>query len=178
MTPNYTGFYRLLYDWQTSIVGTLGIIATVVTVFVTVYRLKVTLQTESLLKLIEKFDSETFGEKRIAATKACLSGLESKDPGDDVDDLLDFFEDVAFLVKIGALRKTMMHHAFYHWVRLYFQASEKYIIDYKTARPTVWANLRWIYPQLNALENSKIPGTHKEKDDDEMLKINLEKELH
>jgi hypothetical protein len=177
MTPNYTGFWGCFYDWQTMIVGTLGVIVTIVTVLVTVYRLKVTLQTESLLKLMDKFDSKPFREKRIAATKACLCKLESKDPGDDVDDLLDFFDDVAFLVKIGALRKTMMHHAFYHWVRLYFQASEKHIVDYRTAEPTVWANLWWVYPHLKALEKAKSRGTYKEKRDDATLKIDLEKEM-
>jgi hypothetical protein len=80
-----------------------------------------------------------------------------------MEDVLYFFDDAAFCVEKGALDEEMMWHAFYHWVRLFYQASEKYIIDRQKEEPTVWSALGWIYPRLNTLEKARSGNAYKEK---------------
>jgi len=108
---------------------------------------------------------------------ACISNLKTKDPGAAVEDVLDFFDDAAFLVKKGALDTEMTWHAFYHWVRLYFQAAEQHIMAYRKREPPVWNYLCWIYPRLNGFEKTQRPSTYREKLDDEDLKRQLEEEI-
>jgi hypothetical protein len=112
-SPDYTGLLKVLYDWQTVIAGVLAIVGGFIAYRAGVIQAKATrqaadqqisavksaLQAESILRLMDKFDSEPFLEKRKIAAAACLSHLEAKNPGAEVEDILDFFEDVAFLVK-------------------------------------------------------------------------------
>jgi hypothetical protein len=126
---------------------------------------------------MDKFDSELFLAKRKIAATACLAHLEGKNPGAEVEDILDFFDDVAFLVKRDAIDSEMMWHPFYHWVRLYFQASEQHIIARTKEEAAVWNYLRWVYPRLNELEKAESPSTYKAKLDDAELRERLEEEL-
>jgi hypothetical protein len=174
--PDYIGVWKVLYDWQTIITGAAAII-----VGSLAYRagmiqaknareaarqqiaaVKSTLQADTLLRLMDKSDSEEFQDKLKKAAQACLAHLATKDPGVAVEDVLDFFDDVAFMVKKGALDEEMMWHAFYHWVRVYYQASEQDIINRRTHEPAVWSFLCQVYPRLNALEKVESGITYKE----------------
>lgn len=138
-----------------------------------------TLQANTLLQLTDKFDSPEFQGKQKKAAQACLANLATKNPGVDVDDVLDFFEDLAFMVTNGALDERMMWHGFHHWVRVYYQASEQYIISRRREEPAVWYGLCEIYPRLNALEKAEIEKakngiTYKEKLSDAEIKKDLD----
>jgi hypothetical protein len=129
-----------------------------------------------MLKLMEKFDSESFKEKRQIAAKACLAKLEGRKLRNSVVHVLDFFEDVAFLVKRGALDIEMMWH-FYHWVRMYVQASEQQVMASANNHPVIWDSLRWAYPRLIELEKTRGCGTYKEKLSGAELRAQLEDEI-
>ena len=106
--PDYTGFWNLLYYWQTIIAGGAAIIGGVIAYSAgriqaratreaadrQIAAIKSTLQAESIIKLMDKFDNGDFQEKRKHAAQACLNNLERKDPGVVVEDILDFFDDV------------------------------------------------------------------------------------
>jgi hypothetical protein len=135
------------------------------------------MQAESVIKLMDKFDSPQFKEKRDTAAKACLEHLEGKNPGAAVEDILDFFDNVAFLVTKGALETEMMWHPFYHWVRMYCQAAEQHINARTKDESAVWNYLRSIYPALNELEKVQSPSGHKEKLSDDELRAQLLEEI-
>jgi hypothetical protein len=137
---------------------------------------KSSLQAQTMLNLMDKFDSETFKEKRQMAARACLSKLEGKKLGNEVTQILDFFEDVAFLVKRGALDIEMMWH-FYYWVRMYVQASEQEITINANNHPAILHSLRWAYPRLIELEKSGNSDTQTEKLDETELRAQLEGEI-
>ena len=189
--PDYTGLWKLLYDWQTIIAGGAAIIGGVAAYSAgriqaratreaadrEIGAIKSTLQAESIIKLIDKFDSHDFQEKRKRAAQACLNHLEDKNPGVVIEDILDFFDDVAFLVTKGALDTEMMWHPFYHWVRMYYQAAEQHIIARTKEEPTVWNYLCAIYPRLTEMEKSKSSHTYKEKLTDTELRTHLQEEI-
>jgi hypothetical protein len=178
--PDYTGVLKVLYDWQTLITGLLAIVSASIAYKATrqaadkqIAAIKSSVQADTLLRLMDKFDSEEFQGKLKNAAEACLAHLDTKDPGIAVDDVLDFLDDAAFLVRKGALDEEMMWHPFYHWVRVYYQASEQYIISRQKREPTVWSALSWVYPRLNNLEKAKSGLRYKEKLTDPELKKDL-----
>lgn len=101
---------------------------------------------------------------------ACYTNIKVKNPDVEVEDVLDFFDEIAFLVKKGALNKEMVWHEFYHWIRLYMQSSEKYITERRLKESSVWEDIVNLYPKLKKLEKKRYPETYKEKLDDETLK--------
>jgi hypothetical protein len=138
--------------------------------------LKSALQAETLLKLLDRFDSVPFRERRRTAATACLS--QGRDPaGAALDDVLDFFDDTAFLVKKGAPDEEMMWHGFYHWIRLYLQAGEQYITSYRRNEPAVWKHLFSLYPRLNALEKAEGQNVYIERLNELELRKQLEQEI-
>jgi hypothetical protein len=70
-----------------------------------------------------------------------------------------------------------MWHPFYHWVRLYFQASEQHIVARRQKEPAVWDYLHWVYPRLNEIERTKSSLNYKDKLDDAELREWLKEEL-
>jgi hypothetical protein len=68
-------------------------------------------------------------------------------------------------------------HAFYHWVRLYYQASERFIADRRTKEPAVWNNLYRVYSVLNDLEKAEGRGKCEERLSEKDLKKQLKAEM-
>jgi hypothetical protein len=116
--------------------------------------LKISLRVETLGRLIDRLDSIEYQDKRKKAAESCLTNLESRNPAVEVEDVLDFLEDVAFFVHTGALTPKAAWHGFYHWIRGYCQASERYIAERQSAEPEVYKELLWLYPKLNRLERA------------------------
>jgi hypothetical protein len=174
--PDLT-WYKLLTEWGSVIGGVFALIAGLAVVIIgrvqvqatretadkQIAAVKANLQADTMLRLMDKFDTEPFQAKLKVAAEACLTHLDTKDPGVSVEDVLDFFDDAAFCVYKGALDEEMMWHPFYHWFRVYYQASEQHINVRTKDESGVWNYLRWIYPRLNELEKAKSPSTYKEK---------------
>jgi hypothetical protein len=69
----------------------------------------------------------------------------------------------------------MACHGFYHWIRLYYQASEKYINDRRQKEATVWEYLVELYPKLSSLEKKGV--RHIERLSDADLERQLKDEI-
>ena len=113
---------------------------------------KLSTQADTFLRLTDRFDDFPFREKRYLAAISCLKNLSTKKPDNSVDDVLDFFEDVCFLVHKKALDKDMAWHGFYNWMRLYYQSSKNYIEEQRNAESGLWEYLTLVYPQLEQRE--------------------------
>jgi hypothetical protein len=72
-------------------------------------------------------------------------------------DVLDFLEDVAFFVRTDAVTPEQAWHAFYHWIRGYYQASEQYISERRNQESAVYKELHRLFPKLNATEKREYP---------------------
>jgi hypothetical protein len=88
--------------------------------------------------LMDKYD-ERFAkmtDERKGAANFLLK-RPSQDPNgptgeEDLEDVLDFFEaPLATKLNDGAIGAEQVHDFFYHWIRMYFQASKGYIDDYR-----------------------------------------------
>ncbi len=88
--------------------------------------------------LMDKYD-ERFA-KLTDERKGAANYLLKRQPKDsngptgneDLEDVLDFFEaPIAAKLNDGAISAEQVHDFFYHWIRMYFEASAKYISDYR-----------------------------------------------
>ncbi len=145
--PPPTDILSIIKDWQTLIVA----LPASVFAWWQLRSIKKTQQTETMFKLMARFDSGLHAERK-AATESCLANLTTKHPDDKVDEIFDLFEDAAFSVTTRALDIKMMWHAFFYWIDLYYQASEKYLAERKQENPTQWSELRRLYPKLCEIE--------------------------
>jgi len=173
-------FYHFIcMNIETIFVG-VAAVAALLTAIASLYqtrRLKTSLQVETLSKLVARFESDSYESKRNSAALVCIANLQNKSAGVEVEEMFDFFDEIAFLVRIKALTLEMTWHEFYHWIRLYYQSAETYIIERRAKEPTVWEDIYKLYPKLNSLEMKKHPDTYKEKLDDLELNEYLNEEL-
>src|SRR5208337_72241 len=73
--------------------------------------------------LEEKFGNETLKRSRRSAAEALLDHQNLEDS----EDVLDFFETVGLLNRLGALNDEMIHSTFFHWINLYWNAAADYV---------------------------------------------------
>jgi hypothetical protein len=123
-------------------------------------------------------EGENYQRRRNSAALSCLSHLEDRNPDAEVENVLDFLDDVAFLVRTGVVTRTTVWHEFYHWIRLYCQAAREHIVERRKEEPAVWEYLCWLYPRLNRLEKKKYSRTYKEELPEDKLKKFLKEELY
>ena len=94
--------------------------------------------------LIDKYE-EIFFEKlenkrKIAAQ--FLLGKNTQGSG-ELEDILDFLEaPLAQKVLDNYIDGREAYSYFYHWIRLYWQASQNYITDYRKDEPSAWVQLK------------------------------------
>ena len=114
-----------------------------------------------VLKYQEQFDSPAFVEKRVIAAKTLLKNLQDSNNaiGDEVDDVLDFFEDLGFYCKGDQISPEVIHHHFYYWLQPYFQATEQYVKGKRIDDPAQWEHLDYISDLARKIEalKSKTP---------------------
>jgi hypothetical protein len=73
----------------------------------------------------------------------------------DVDDVLDFFEDIGFYVSGGQISAEVAHHHFYHWIRGYWKASRDYIGARRQLEPGIWSHVGKLFDTTWDIESSQ-----------------------
>src|ERR1035437_9201982 len=80
------------------------------------------------IDILLKFESNFFGrEKREIRSKAARGMLRETADFSEAEDILDFFETIALLVRKGALDSYMVWHTFDYWISRYYEAAKKHI---------------------------------------------------
>ena len=91
------------------------------------------------IDILLKFESNFFGrEKREIRSKAARGMLRETADFSEAEDILDFFETIALLVRKGALDSYMVWHTFDYWISRYYEAAKKHILLRQQAEPQVW----------------------------------------
>lgn len=116
---------------------------------------RMALTADVMLRVQDKFDSPRMLKVRRRAVEAIQDFRNKKTEtlSDDVDDVLDFFEEVALLVRRNVIDKRAARHAFYHWLDGYWWASVEYINTKREKDTTLWEDLCWLHSQLVQLKN-------------------------
>lgn len=112
--------------------------------------LKFSLQLQAIQKLEETFSGQDFQRRRVSAADSLKTH-----PDEEIDDVLDFFDWVGYLLRRRALDKGMVWHTFFHWVQGYWSAAEGYIRQTRQEIPVIWEDLPYLYDQLTAIEKHR-----------------------
>ena len=96
----------------------------------------------------------TSGEMADARSAAAASLLDSH-PTPDVDEVLDFFDNIALLLQRGALDEEMVWHQFYWPMASYWMASQDYVRRARKDDPVLWQDLEGVLPRLTAIESHR-----------------------
>lgn len=136
------------YNFITAWAAMLAAIVAILTLYFENRRHRFSVGIDLLLKLDERYDSDNMRKFRRSAAKSLLSGNSSG----DVDEVLDFFEMMGFLVRRGALDKKMVWHNFSHSISGYWNAAKEHIQEEKLKDPTVWQDLDLLYKSVITIE--------------------------
>ena len=103
---------------------------------------------ESLWHLTTEWNSDEMTDARSHAAAALLAAK----PTADVNEVLDFFDEVALLLQRGALDEEMVWHEFYWPLANYWFASQEYIRQVQRDDPAAWTDLGMAVQRLVAVE--------------------------
>ena len=112
--------------------------------------------------LVDKYDERFFEKMSRQRKSAALFVLGENPNADELEDVLDFFESpIASKVKEGAIDAKQVYEIFYHWVRVYYEASQTFIAEYRKSEPAAYTGLSGLYEELSVCEKKEI-GTDKD----------------
>jgi hypothetical protein len=107
--------------------------------------------------LVDKYDERFFEKMSRERKSAALFLLGKNSNGDELEDVLDFFESpIAKKVSDGCIDVEQIYDTFYHWIRLYYQASQKFIKEYRTDEPAAYTNLAELFAQTSNYEKKEM----------------------
>ena len=117
-----------------------------------------TFSPEWPLRFQDRFDRLAENRTRSRAASVCSHFISHKEwPTDksvigDVEEVLDFFEDLGFYMENWLLSPETLHHHFYHWARIYIQSAGNYIVLRQSLEPTCWRHCRYLLDKLSRVE--------------------------
>jgi hypothetical protein len=131
-----------------------------------------------LLKLNDQFRSDVMLKERAAAARILQGHRERPVPnGDDawtdVDDVLDFFQIAATLVREGHASKDVTYNFFAYWFIRYWVAARDRIQFTQARSPISWKNAQWLYDELKLIDEKQNASRYTrdtEKDIDAFLR--------
>jgi hypothetical protein len=103
---------------------------------------------DSLWHFDAQWNSDGMMDARSAAAAALLDGR----PSHDIDDVLDFLDQIALLVNRGALDEEMVCYELYWPMANYWFASQEYIRQVQHDSPAAWEQLTSVMPRLETIE--------------------------
>jgi hypothetical protein len=104
-------------------------------------------RVELLWHLTDRWDSTDMGDIRSVAATALLSG----NPSSEVGTVLDFFEQVALLVKRGVLDEESAAHYFYWPLANYWAACNAYVQQVQREDPSAWQTIPGLVQRLGEI---------------------------
>ncbi len=110
---------------------------------------------DSLWHFDEQWNSDGMMDARSAAAAGLLDGR----PSHDIDEVLDFFDQIALLLQRGALDGEMVCYEFYWPMANYWFASQEYIRQVQRDAPAAWEQLAGAMPRLAAIEAQRRKRT-------------------
>jgi hypothetical protein len=73
---------------------------------------------------------------------------------EDIDDVLDFLEDIGFYVHGDQISPEVAHHHFYHWIRGYYFAARDYIEAWQEQESESWRHIKELFETTRELETT------------------------
>lgn len=98
------------------------------------------------------FDAQWSSDAMLDARNGAAAALLDGRPAHDIDAVLDFFDQVALLLKRGALDEEMVCYELYWPMANYWFASQDYVRQVRRTAPRSWEQLENVMARLVAIE--------------------------
>lgn len=144
----FPGDANMDIDWAI-IVSSIAVLVAVIALFVQTRNARIALQTQALLSLSDRFDSE---EMRTIRRRAASNLLTQKPSDDELADILDFLSSIAFLRSKGAIDRALAYNQFSWWMVRYWHAASPFIVEERLRDPRSWTMLERVVSELEKLE--------------------------
>lgn len=113
------------------------------------------------LSFQDRFDN--IAEQRSKASKVLLYNKAElgnvEKPGlTEIDDVLDFFEDVGLYQRADHVSPELAHHHFFHWTRGYWQAARTYVEAWRRKEPARWNHVEELFETICDIELKEHGG--------------------
>ncbi len=160
-----------MIDWVS-----LGTIISLLAVGITIFSLaletrnsRIALQTDALLRLTEKFDSDRFRALRRMAAFRLLSLDRGKiaEHNYALDEVLESLSEIAFLLKKKAIDEELVFNQFSWWIIRYWLCSLEHIETVRKQDPLSWFTFEALARKM--LEGEKKEGYSDDNYSHEML---------
>jgi hypothetical protein len=142
-----------LLPWAGWIGATVGLIG----LWYQARRARYTLSIDLVLKLSDRFDSPEMRATRVRAAQALLRAPTEGNTA--VDDVLNFFEELGFLVDRRAVDAEAAWEFFYYWVARYYHATLEYLQTMEAEQPAeaeAYRHFHRLYGQLEPIERDRL----------------------
>jgi hypothetical protein len=114
------------------------------------------------LDTLWRFDNEWRAPEMSASRSAAAAGLLDGRPTAAVGEVLDFFDEIAFLIDRGALDEETVWYRFYWPMASYWFASQDYVQRMRHDNASSWEHLARVMPRLATLESQRRTDHNKE----------------
>ncbi len=146
-------------DWAT--IAALGAaVATFAAATVATWNVRVTrfgVGVATLLGLERDFNSDRMRAMRRNAAKSLAAHTQRPEEMGEVDEVLDFFETVALLVRHRALDETMVWDTFFYWIDGYERAAWDHVRKQREKNEAVWRGFVGLWERLCEIERKERP---------------------
>jgi hypothetical protein len=113
--------------------------------------------TSKSTALVDKYEEIFFRQMIRERKSAALFLLEENPNSDELEDVLDFFESpLAKKIADGCVDARQVYDTFYHWIRLYHQASPKFRQAYRKDEPAAYTSIADLYARTSKYEEKQI----------------------
>jgi hypothetical protein len=113
----------------------------------------------------DRFDRATEARARAAKAlldnKADLKNIENETLA-DIDDVLDFFEDVGLYQRSDHISPELAHHHFFAWTRGYWQAAKPYVEAWRAKERAQWNHVEELFDTSCDIEIREQGGTREQ----------------
>jgi hypothetical protein len=126
--------------------------------------------------LLDKYEETFFRKMRAERKSAAQFLLGQSSNSDELEDVLDFFEaPMAKKLERGCIDAEELYEIFYHVIRLYHQASKKFVDEYRGEEPAAYTSLDRLYAELSKFEKRELETQFKRPYTEEELTLKAEK---
>jgi hypothetical protein len=143
-------------EWATSIATICLVLGAAGTFYFQSHQNRFALGIDLLLKLDDRFNMMRASRQKAATYLKEKQGIGA---GTDVsianlerhlDEVVDFFDQLGYLLKHRALDRRAVWSAFYYQVHQWYSNAEKYITSQRQPDATIWENFDYLNTQLVA----------------------------
>ena len=115
------------------------------------------------LDMLWRFESQFRNDERmLKRRRSAAIALLNNENNSDVDEVLNFFEQLGLLMRKKAIDKEVVWYSFYNCAIGYWTAAKSYILQERSKDITIWIDYNYLYNELLKIEKKKTKKTLKQ----------------